>query len=71
MKKQELLDFVAHNAVQNFDSLTNDNKQRLLLGLAFILPKEKAEEAKHTAFMLRKAEEQQLKFFDLFQSCQH
>jgi hypothetical protein len=60
--------FVALQAMSTFQQLDSSRRIQLLDGLALILDGDEAEEARHTAFLIQKSEEQQLKFRELLRS---
>ena len=56
---------VVTQAMSTFQQLDPPQRIELLDGLALMLEGVEAEEARHTAFMIQKSEEQQLKFREL------
>jgi hypothetical protein len=68
-KHQDIF-FIAVRAMAQFDTLSTPEQIRLLNGLALILPKPEAEAARHTAFMIQKAQEHQAKFIEVLKKKQ-
>lgn len=62
MKRAEAVRHIAQRAMRGYDDLNAVERARLLRALAVVLPKKEAEAARATAWTIRAAEAQQLKF---------
>lgn len=71
MKDSTAIRFVATTAMASYERLTPRERVMLLTGLSQILPKDEARAAEQAAFMIERAEAQQLKFLHLISDPAH
>jgi len=62
MNRREAILLLARAAVRSIETIPPSDRIQLLRALAMLLPQLESEQAEHAAYLLEKAENQQLKF---------